>query len=1232
MKHTGQDLLRLKLKAKECVDEAKLIKRKSPAVIEKLEHKSEVMALPTTPRQAWRPDEEERRDRREAHFERQKVKHENELALFENWKKSRAAEHEVKMNLLIKTLDESMSTIQNEIDTVVQSWVGDVVRENVHEKLAAVLSTIHGHIATFEAASDAQTQKHKNEIHEKLKTLAQSLFEIGYMQSGEVDRLVAAMIGEENSSIAENHKMRQEVLVRLNRAEREISTEATRRMKEAEDAWRHERHLAELEIARQNIAETDLFKNPPVLVSLIAEAVRFIQEAARMRVTALSDFFALSIAQVDAKQICKLRAELVRIENLRVAQIKQGEEKLSAEMRQIHEHGNLFFSVLAKKLAYIESLGDWNGAATADEVVETVLGPVLKTSLDTAQNSLDACVSRVASAELSQGESSRFIANVFDKVITLANTVSVEAVKKGVDQDSRMKSLVAENEKIDAANEERMTQLKAALLDTAHLQPDLEDAFKNVLAHLGVIKDHYEVTFNSTVAFRTACGTEFISFIDTETLPCVEPLGLVAKSAQVPEWSHDPSLSEAVNAIDLLKDVPKSEDAIDAAWLAGALAVLRVKVFDFMREIKSSWSKVNDQKSEKEKTVASRRLTERLAKHSFRIGKVALEWREPKEMLIVRHKQGFERHVKAEKIGFAKQVKTFAEVMDTVIAQDQKYRANMEKLGEKIADAKTISDVTTIVRHARDSMAIRKRDDAPIIFQLHILANDDIDELMRANEDYRRVSRVNEEFSEGEKTFYSEQLDKMNKQLEETKKYRKAQVDELNEAALGRLEGPLETIVMAAAVKEDEISKRLGLGRTYGAPRQAAQTKINSLTVQLISAKDRCFGLLNYLESISKTSTDRWKRDLDKKTPGSALSHPLCQYEQHTLLYESVSACSVVVRAILSICANMQMLKVDPKSKTGNAYDVASIPLTLAVHTDKAACPTILKDCLGDVLGAVSSTDKAEVSFNAVFSEFGKKGCPDFMIEYIDKAKSNFSGLKKTLADDMQSACSLFREKSFPLVSKAVFADLVTRYFAMITEFNTRAVTEFIASFKGSKVVRAVNERQFSPLMAYSSNKEALVKLNESEKKRREDNLQVTAEFKKKVDDMFRKVEDGFLLDASTAFADLILLIDKVPTLNEFVDAEASSSGGSLTASKFAGLKKSFKLDETASTMEVASFDSPSHRAAEQARDESFSSFAATWRSCLAEATRLVVKSETFEKDASKVWQTMNDDLVGNTK
>ena len=1232
MKYTGQDLLRLGQNAKLYVDEAKQVKRKPVAVLEKIERKSEVMALPTTPRQAWRPNEEERRERRDAFFERQKIKHEAELEAFVTWKKQRSAEHQVKMNQLIMTLDSSMSTIQREIDEVVRSWVGDISKEDIHASMEAVLATIHGHIATFEAESDAQTTRHKVAMHEKIKSLARILFEIGYMQSGEVDRLVEVMVVEENSSIAENHRMRQEVLIRLNRAEREIFAEAARRMKEAEDAWTHDRHLFELEIARQTIIETDLFKNPSLIVAVIAKAARCINETAKLRVSALTDFFNLSLQQADAKQIARVKSELVRIEVMRAAQIKETEKQLSESMRQVNDHGKLFFSALATKLEYLDSQPDWDGAASAEEVVAKILGPVMKECIDTAQAAVDACNTRVDSAELSQAESGKFVVDLFEKVITVAMAATTAAEAKGAEHDARMKLLLAENEKIDGSNEARMSELKAALLDTAHLNPDLEEAFQRVLAHLGVIKEHYELTFNSTVALRATFAEEFTSFIDAETLPCMQTLGVVPRVADAAEWSHSSAFTESVGAVDLLKDVPASPDGIEVSWLAGALAVLRIKVFDHMQEIKESWSKVHIQKAEKEKTAASRRLSERLAKHSFRIGKVALEWRDPKEMLIVHHKQAFERHVKAEKNGFGKQVKKFADIMDIVIANDQQYRANMEKLAGKIDGAQVISDLTTIVRHARDFMSNRKRDDAPITLRLHILANDDIDDLIRANEDYRRLTRVNEEFSEGEKVFYSEQLDKMNAQLEAAKAYRRAQVEELNAAALGRLEGPLETIVSAAAVKEDEISKKLGLGRTYGAPRQTAQTKINSLTVQLISAKDRCVGLLRYLEVMSRSSSDRLKRDLDTKTPGSCLGHPLCQNEQRSLLHESVSACNIVVRAMLSVCANMQMLKVDAKSKSGNPYDAASIQLTPAVHTDKAACPVILKDGLNDVLGPVSATDKADTSFNAVFSEYGKKGSPDFMIEYIDKAKANFSALKKTLTDDLFSACTEFRTKIFPLVGKAVFNDIVNRFTAKIVEFNSKATAEFIVWLKHMKAERAANERQLSPLMAYSSNKGALAQLNEAEAKRKERNLQKTAEFKKKIDGMFSVVETDFVADASTAFADLLYLVDKVPPPTEFVESSGALTDGPLIAFKYQGLKKSFQSDETVLTAEVASFDTPSHRIVEQARDSSFASFAQTWRSASAEAYRLVTKSETFEGDASKVWKTMNDDLVGNTK
>jgi hypothetical protein len=47
-----------------------------------------------------------------------------------------------------------------------------------------------------------------------------------------------------------------------------------------------------------------------------------------------------------------------------------------------------------------------------------------------------------------------------------------------------------------------------------------------------------------------------------------------------------------------------------------------------------------------------------------------------------------------------------------------------------------------------------------------------IEELEKMNEDFRRLVQVNDEFAVGEKLFYSDQLDKINVQISETRDYR----------------------------------------------------------------------------------------------------------------------------------------------------------------------------------------------------------------------------------------------------------------------------------------------------------------------------------------------------------------------------------------------------------------------------------------------------------------------------
>jgi hypothetical protein len=506
---------------------------------------------------------------------------------------------------------------------------------------------------------------------------------------------------------------------------------------------------------------------------------------------------------------------------------------------------------------------------------------------------------------------------------------------------------------------------------------------------------------------------------------------------------------------------------------------------------------------------------------------------------------------------------------------------------------------------------------------------------------------ISGEYSASEVTFYGAKLDDLIQQI-------RLQVDDqwhrrLTEFIAGCAEIPrlprqnFETIL---AQKQEEVAARLGLGRKYGAPRQAAQEKVSSLLVALATTKTNLVKITqDYLRSLADRNAeeaDHWWRGVDKKFVTCTLTHPLVNWKPK-LEEELLSATFFFARISVTLLTNLNLLKDEKK------YDLKSFPV-LKVFPKGSP---IVEDLLAQITPGLNVAEKAETKFEAIkldsFKTFEKAKIPEFMTAFFDRARASFDKFKSQLAVDMVEAIRDFRAHSFPEAVRAAFLRIQSGALDELRLFCDRFEAEVDAKLGDLEKRRTSHEKQLTPFLANPANRSILHALQEAEEARVGEHVVLNAEMESKFSRFMANFESTYIGRVREFFDTFLVLLDLTPLIPhihgvpvELADRPALEvliaktqtqakpidlTGNVLEVTDLAQLPSRFG---EASAARVPLGVSAAHAELARSREAAFASVERKFLERRARGEEKMKKTKELEEYNKKVWNMMMADLQGS--
>ncbi len=190
----------------------------------------------------------------------------------------------------------------------------------------------------------------------------------------------------------------------------------------------------------------------------------------------------------------------------------------------------------------------------------------------------------------------------------------------------------------------------------------------------------------------------------------------------------------------------------------------------------------------------------------------------------------------------------FEDVKSNFFTFAEEYSTSLKLLAADLSQADSLAFLTSIERKAKDLFSKFQDGQRKLLSVLRVITEQATGQLKANNDDFLKMCSPAEKYSVSEVSYFREQMAILNESIDELISSRRSALDELTEKAKPLAEDPLTEFSSQHAEAVENLCKRDGLGRTYGAPRRAAQEQIRSLIARAQNA-NRALGV--FLKTIS---------------------------------------------------------------------------------------------------------------------------------------------------------------------------------------------------------------------------------------------------------------------------------------------------------------------------------------------------------------------------------------------
>lgn len=591
-------------------------------------------------------------------------------------------------------------------------------------------------------------------------------------------------------------------------------------------------------------------------------------------------------------------------------------------------------------------------------------------------------------------------------------------------------------------------------------------------------------------------------------------------------------------------------------WLAELLAGTRTTVFSHLAEQRRYLDRVDiPGHCEAVRTE----LDQRVRRHTNRKGEVQVEWYVPRYGIIAKHKDKFERHLlemaKKNQSQDAAVEQIFKDMEEAAVV----YKDKLAVLVGRLSEAETLPLLTAFERQANDQANTYKEHGRQALQKLMDLSTKAPQGLQRENRNFLSTCRWGEEnYSEVEVKFYGDDVEALNKRLDEKAQDRADRAKALEVQLEQKRQVPLAEFTTLYQQAVERLCASKGYGRKYGEPRRKAQLRCRTLIARATTAQQNIEELLNYLRLLLQAELPA-RGALDQaKAPKPS---PLLRFpdyfkkggEPWVFTGELIGTFYIVVCTMDVLGSHLGAFK----AELGSRFQIEAAPLLRVLRGAQALLPVdaagdpkeaasleaelaLREDCLLRALGPLlkAETFGAEVKSIVETSHDAYKGqpggTPDFMQKFLAEMQTSAEVARQEASRSLRSWVNELREETLINLGAVLFGELCSRSLAELRTAAHTAWSTTVTDWSTCDAQRAAHEQRLSPSLSNPNAEAQLTALVEAEAERYQRALQMLAEDRARMSTVLRSAAANFVQGLASLWEQAVRLIDALPLHGHF--------------------------------------------------------------------------------------------------
>ncbi|KAF4728011.1 hypothetical protein FOZ62_021319, partial [Perkinsus olseni] len=441
-----------------------------------------------------------RMKKREEFASKRKARHDEALDGYNKYVAALADECAAKVEVASENLNSNLNQQDSEIAgllRVMEIDEGDDEREAILssksiEWIDGVLEMVESTIADrrklidkfAQSLEDIECAVRKRRIDERLRSLTEELLLAAHADQGSVERIIHGLTTEANSVLAENRMEHVELVQKLLTTKcNDEKVYLTERWERGRHAWRICRHDRAIRGALERIRSPE-FQDPPKLVRVFDFVKESQTDLLQRRLKILLEIRDLAVSDLTRARTQAALESLIELGDEAEKTYSVQGEAMDRIRCRIEELGRELGDQLVAVIEQIDCRPRWGEHLTAVDVADAAVS----SELNACYAQLDCMVSKSKEKlfEL-EGEQRTRCSRVASIMVEASRALEeMKTQKQGMvtEHDKKLRKHRAENEAECEANEGELQEYRRSIRDSAHINPDLEEATKEAYAHL----------------------------------------------------------------------------------------------------------------------------------------------------------------------------------------------------------------------------------------------------------------------------------------------------------------------------------------------------------------------------------------------------------------------------------------------------------------------------------------------------------------------------------------------------------------------------------------------------------------------------------------------------------------------------------------------------------------------------------------------------------------------------